>query len=323
MANVLSQDEVDSLLEGISEGAVQTETEVPDSDGEIKTYDFSIPAGPVHLRLPAIGIINERFVGFLRTRLPMISRTVVDVNLSSTESVKFGEFCLSIPLPSSLNIFKMEPLRGYSLLVVEGPLVFSFVESFFGGRGVSTARLEGRGFTTIETKIVQKMVKIVLDDFQQAWADVQEVNAIFTRSEMDPQFAGIVTPDEVVIVNKYLIDLENGSGSITTCIPYTSIEPIKSKLQARFRSESMETDNTWRIYLEKKILEIVLELSCTMGRATINSRDLLEIKVDDIIPLDQKLGGAVDVNVEGLAKFKGYPGSCNNKKAVKISEKIT
>jgi flagellar motor switch protein FliM len=323
MANVLSQDEVDSLLEGISEGAVQTEADVADSDGEIKTYDFSMPAGPVHLRLPAMGIINERFVGFLRTRLPMVSRSVIDVNLSSTESVKFGEFCLSIPLPSSLNIFKMEPLRGYSLLVVEGPLVFSFVESFFGGRGVSHAKLEGRGFTNIETKIVQKMVKIVLEDLQQAWADVQEVNAIFTRSEMDPQFAGIVTPDDVVIVNKYMIDLESGSGAMTICTPYTSIEPIKSKLQTRFRSESMETDKTWRVYLEKKILEIVLELSCTMGRATINSKELLEIKVDDIIPLDQKLGTAIDVNVEGLTKFRGYPGSCNNKKAVKISGKIT
>ncbi len=322
MANVLSQDEVDSLLEGISEGAVQTEAEVADSDGEIKTYDFSMPAGPVHLRLPAMAIINERFVGFLRTRLPVVSRSVIDVNLSSTESVKFGEFCLSIPLPSSLNIFKMEPLRGYSLLVVEGPLVFSFVESFFGGRGLSHAKLEGRGFTNIETKIVQKMVKIVLNDLQEAWADVQEVNAIFTRSEMDPQFAGIVTPDEVVIVNKYMIDLESGSGSMTICTPYTSIEPIKRKLQTRFRSESIETDKTWRVYLEKKILEIVLELSCTMGRSTINSKALLEIKVDDIIPLDQKLGTAIDVNVEGLTKFRGYPGSCNNKKAVKISEKI-
>jgi len=321
MANVLSQDEVDSLLEGISDGAVQTETEVPDSDGEIKAYDFSMPAGPVHLRLPAMAIINERFVGFLRTKLPMISRSIIDVNLSSTESVKFGEFCLSIPLPSSLNIFKMDPLRGYSLLVVEGPLVFSFVESFFGGRGVSHAKLEGRGFTTIETKIVQKIVKIVLDDLQRAWADVQEVNTTFTRSEMDPQFAAIVTPDDVVIVNKFMIDLEHGSGSMTICTPYTSIEPIKSKLQTRFRSESMETDNTWRAYLEKKIMEIALELSCTMGRATINSKELLEIKVDDIISLDQKIGTAIDVNVEGLPKFRGYPGSCNNKKAVKIIEK--
>ncbi|MBL7179773.1 MAG: flagellar motor switch protein FliM [Pseudomonadota bacterium] len=320
MANILSQDEVDSLLEGITEGKVPTEAAAPDSGEEVKVYDFSMPAGPVHLRLPALRIINERFVGFLRTSLPIASRAVIDVNLSSTESVKFSEFCLSIPLPSNLNIFKMEPLRGFALLVIEGPLVFSFVESVFGGKGMSRAKLEGRGFTAIETKIVEKIVKFVLNDLQQAWADVQEVKTAFIRSEMDPQFAAIVNPAELVIVNKFMIDLESGSGSMTLCIPYSSIEPIKSRFQTSFRAQGLETDQAWRKYIQKEIVKMTVELSCIMGRAKVNGRELLQMKVDDVIPLDQKIGDAIVINVEGLPKFKGYPGSCKNKKAVKISE---
>jgi flagellar motor switch protein FliM len=323
MANILSQDEVDSLLEGINEGTVQTETAIPESGEEVKAYDFSMPAGPIHLRLPTLGIINERFVGLLKASLPLANRSVIDVNLSSTETLKFGEFCLSLPIPSSLNIYKMDPLRGFSMLVLEGPLVFSFVDSFFGGRGVSHVKLEGRGFTNIETKIVEKIVMVVLKDLEQSWSDIQKVKTIFNRSEMDPQFAGIVTPDDVVIVNKFNIDLENESGIMTICTPYSSIEPIKGKLQTKFQGEHVETDQNWRRYIEKQISAMTVEVSCTMGKAMVNSRDLLQMKVDDVLPLDQKIGDTIVVNVEGLPKFKGYPGSCNNKKAVKISEKMS
>lgn len=322
MANILSQDEVDSLLEGITEGKIQTEADTVESSSQAKAYDFSRPSNLIHLALPTLGIINERFVGLLRTSLPISSKSVVDINLASTESVKFNEFCRSLPMPSSLNIFKMEPLRGFSMIVIEGPLVFSFVDSSFGGKGVSHVKLEGRGFTNIETKIVEKIVKIILQDLQQAWGDVHPIKTIFTRSEMDPQFAGIVTPDDIVIVCKFQVELENGSGAISICIPYSSLEPIKNKLKSRYRGEQIEIDRSWQKYIREKILSTHVEVSCCMGRTQINGRDLLHMKVDDIILLDQRVGDSIVVNVEGLAKFKGLPGSSNKKKAVKISESI-
>lgn len=320
MANILSQDEVDSLLDGISDGKVEVETDVPESAEEVKAYDFSTAAGPVHLRMPALNIVNERFVGLLRASLPIVSRSVVDVNLSAMESVKYGDFSRSIPLPASLNIFQMEPLRGYLLLVLEGSLVFSFVESLFGGTGVGHVKLEGRQFTSIETKIVEKVVKIILNDLQKAWSEIHEVKAVFTRSEMDPQFVGIVTPEDVVVVNKFTIDLEHGSGSLTICVPYSSLEPIRDELKTTQRGERLETDYKWRKYLENKIREISLKLNCNIGTAKINSKELMQLKVDDVILLDQKIGKPIVVNIEGLPKFEGYPGSCNNKKAVKISD---
>jgi len=247
---------------------------------------------------------------------------VVDVSLTSTESVKFNEFCLSLPVPSSLNIFSIEPLRGHSLVVLEGNLVFSFVDSLFGGKGVSHVKLEGRCFTAIETKIVEKIVKIILGDIQQSWSDVYDVNTVFSHSEMDPQFAGIVKPEDVVIVNKFEVELENVSGIITICIPYSSIEPIRDRLKTGFQDEVKEVDKEWRRYIEKKIMDMDMELSCTMGTANIKAEELLGLKVDDVIILDQNSGDNTIVKIEGIPKFKGSPGSCNNRKAVRISERI-
>ena len=322
MGNVLSQDEVDSLLNGISEGTVETETDIPEKGQEIKTYDFSMPAGPLHLGMPALGIINERLVGFLKTSLPIVSRNVVDISLTSTESVKFNEFCHSLPVPSSLNIFSLEPLRGHSLVVLEGNLVFSFVDSLFGGKGVSHVKLEGRCFTAIETKIVERIVKIILADIQQAWSDVYEVKTVFSHSEMDPQFAGIVKPEDVVIVNKFEVELENITGIITLCIPYSSIEPIRDRLKTGFHEEHKEVDNEWRRYVKKKIMDMDVEVSCTIGMSNIKGEDLLRLKVDDVIILDQNPTDNTIVKIEGIPKFKGSPGSCNNRKAVRISEII-
>jgi flagellar motor switch protein FliM len=322
MGNILSQDEVDSLLDGITEGKVETETDVGEKSTTIEVYDFSMPAGPVHLRLPALRIINERLVGLLRTNLQVASRSVIDVNLVSTETVKFSEFYLSLPMPSSLNIFSIEPLRGFSLVMLEGPLVFSFVDSLFGGTGVSHVKLEGRLFTKIETKIVEKIVKIILDDFQKAWLDVCEINAEFVRSEMDPQFVGIGAPEDLVIVNKYEVQLENGNGLIIISIPYSSIKPIEEKLKTKFKREKMRIDQSSKKYIQNRIKETMVELSCTMGMAKINGAELLSMKVDDVIMLDQKSSNIVTVNVENIPKFKGYPGACNKKKAVKIIHKI-
>jgi flagellar motor switch protein FliM len=281
-----------------------------------------MPAGPVHLRLPALGIINERLVGLLRTNLQAASRSVIDVNLGSTETVKLSDFYLSLPMPSSLNIFSIKPLRGYSLIVLEGPLVFSFVDSLFGGKGVSHVKLEGRLFTKIETKIVEKIVKVILNDLQKAWSDVHEIQASFIRSEMDPQFVNIGTPEDLAIVNKYEVQLENGNGFITICIPYPNIKPIKEKLKNKFRSQKKEVDQSWRKYIQERIKEMMVELSCTMGEAKINGGDLLSMKVDDVIMLDQTMGNTVIVNVEKIPKFKGYPGACNKKKAVKIIDRL-
>jgi len=320
MAKVLSQDEIDSLLEGIGEGKVKTETDTPDRTEEVELYDFEKQAGPAHLRMPALRIINERFVGLLRTNLSSTTGSFVDVSISGTESIKFGEFSRSIPLPASLNIFKIEPLRGFSLIVLEGPLIFAFVDTLFGGKSVSPVKIEGRNFTAIETKIIEKIVRMTLGDLQQAWSNIYKVKMTFTRSEMDPQFATIVTSNDMVIVVRFLIEFENSSGLMTLCMPYAMIEPLREKLSYKFQRERLEIDQHWRRYIEEKIRELKVELNCTLGTAKITGREVLGLKVDDVIALDKKMGDLATLSAGGVTKFRGYPGSSNNKKAIKIME---
>jgi len=324
MANILSQDEVDSLLGGIDEGKVQIETDIPESENKegLEVYNFGMQVGPTHLKMPTLGIINERFVTFLRKSLSAATAMDIDVNISSVDSAKFGDFCRSIPVPTSLNIFKMEPLRGSALLVLEGPLVFSFVDTLFGGRAVSHVKLEGKTFTTIEKKIIDKIVKIILDDLQQAWSDVHEVKMVFARSEIDPQFAAIATPNDMIIATRFMIDLQNVSGTMTICIPYPTLEPIRDKLKRKFQGEKLEIDQMWTRYIKEKVKELKINLSCTLGKAGITGRELLEMKVSDVIQLDQEVSDPVIISVEGVPKFIGYPGTCNKRKAIKIKERV-
>ncbi len=120
MANILSQDEVDSLLGGIDEGSVETETNVSEPGGAVPLYDFSNKSRPDHLRLPGLGIVNERFINLVNDSLPGAVGSATDISIDEIDSVKFGDFCRSLPVPTSLNIFKMEPLKGFAMLVFEG-----------------------------------------------------------------------------------------------------------------------------------------------------------------------------------------------------------
>ncbi len=321
MGKVLSQEEVDSLLGGIGEGVVETETDTSDNAEEFERYDFSARTGSQQVKLPSLGIINERFINTVTINLTNATGVIIDVNIEDIDSVKYGEFCRSLPLPTSLNIFKMDPLRGYALLVIEGPLVFGFVDAFFGGNCSRHVKVEGRSFTPIETNIIQRIASIVLEEYAKAWADVYKVSTEYVRSEVDPQFAGISKPDDLVIATKFSVNIGNFSGSMTICIPFAILEPIKKMLSAGFKSEMLEIDYTWRRHFEERIKEYLLEVVCNLGVGTISGRELLSMKVDDVITLDQKVNDTIDISVGGISKFEGYPGSVNNNKSVQI-EKI-
>ena len=322
MAKVLTQEEVDSLLNGIDEGKVETETDIPDGGDAFQAYDFSNTSFPDHQRMPALGIINERFISFINASLSTATGIVIDVNVNDIGSVKYGDFCRSLPLPASLNILKMEPLRGFALLVLEGSLVFAFVDTFFGGSCSTHVKLEGRSFTAIETKIIERIVGIIIEDLQKAWQDVYPVGMKYMRSEVDPQFAGIAKPEDMIVSTKFGVDIGNYSGTMTLCLPYTLLEPIKTILRDNYKSENIEIDETWRQGFQQKIGQMQLGMSCTLGTTRLKGRELLGMKADDILLLDQKATDPVVINVEGNAKFVGYPGSLNNRKAIRIEKRL-
>ena len=322
MSDVLSQEEVDALLRGVTDGEIETESEELIDESGIVPYDLTSQERIIRGRMPTLDIINQRFTRLFRNSMSTTLRKVVDVSAVSIDTIKFGEFIKSLPVPASLHVFKMDPLRGFALLVMESKLVFALVDTFFGGTGTVGMKVEGRDFTTIEQKMIKTVVKKALEDLQKAWTPVHPVECAFVRSEVNPQFAAIVPPTDVVIVVIFEIEMDQMSGSITVCFPYSTLEPIIAKLRAGFQSDQLEIDFTWLRRLRERLKEAQVEAVVELGHTTVLAEDILNFKVGDIITLDRDSADEIEVIIEGLMKFKGYPGVFKGNRALQVSKVI-
>jgi flagellar motor switch protein FliM len=317
MSKILNQDEVDALLRGISGGEIETEEEVVETSDDIVAFDLVNQDRIIRGRMPVLEIINDRFSRLTAGALGNTMRKRIDINSISIDMSKFGDFIRSLPVPTSINIFKMEPLRGNALLVVDPRLVFSLVESFFGGAG-SQPKIEGRDFTPIEQSIIAKVVGVILANLEDAWQPVHEVSIELVRSEINPQFATIVPPSDVVIVIAFEVELENAIGSMTLVLPYATIEPIRSKLYAAFQTEQLEIDQAWISRFRDRLMETLVDIDVTLGTTKLTGRQLLDLKVGDIVLLEQDEDALLPTRVQGVLKFFGEPGVVKGNKAVKI-----
>ncbi len=324
MSSVLSQNEVDALLKGISGG----EFDVGDEGGgdfgdeEIIPYDLTSQDRIIRGRMPTLEIIHDRFVRMFRLTLSSALRKVVDISVRSTELIKFGEFLKTLPVPSSLNLFRMNPLRGNAIMVLETRLVFTLIDLFFGGTGELEVKAEGRDFSAIEQKMIKRTVISALEDLQASWRPVFPVQVNYSRSEVNPQFVAIVPHSEVVVVVTFDVEMGRAPMSVTLCIPYSMIEPIRAKLNAGFQSDQNEVDTTWLNRFRTNLNSATVEVLVELGRTEVSVRDFLNLKLGDIVSLDQEVDRPLRVTVEGITKFKGYQGSYKGHQALKISEMV-
>ena len=317
MSKILNQHEVDALLRGISGGEIETEDETTAPENGVVTFDLANQDRIIRGRMPVLEIINDRFSRLATSALANTMRKRVDVNPISIDMSKFGDFMRSLPVPTSINIFKIEPLRGNALLVVDTRLVFSLVENFFGGAG-SQPKIEGRDFTPIEQSIITKVVKIILANLEDAWRPVHEVSVELIRSEINPQFATIVPPSDVVVVISFEVELETALGSLVLALPYATIEPIRSKLYAAFQTERLEVDHAWISRFRDRLKETPINVTVTLGSTQITGRQLLDMRVGDILLLDQDEDDLFMAYVQGVLKFQGLPGFVKGNKAFKV-----
>lgn len=320
MTQVLSQGEVDALLRGVSEGQIETETDVPEEVLGVVPYDLTSQEKIVRGRLPTLDIINQMFSRLFRNSFSTLMRKSADISTVSTDSLKFGEFLRSLPVPSSLHVFRMEPLRGFGLMVIESRLVFSFVDNFFGGTGTSDINILGRDFSAIEIRMTRNVVQTALEDWERAWKTVHPLSCSYVRSEVNPQFAAIVPPTDVVLVIVFDIEMENFSGSVTICLPYAMIEPIINKLKANFQSEQMEVDQVWVNRLRGELMQTEVELVAELGQVQITPKDILRLKVGDVMMLGKDVSDPLHISIEGNTKFRGYSGVSRGMKAVQITQ---
>ena len=322
MSEILSQDEVDSLLNGLSSGNVDAETDTPPEAGEAVAYDFSSQDRVIRGRMPTFQVINDRLAREISASLTNLLKTKVDVNGNAIETQKFAEFCRSLPVPTSLHVYRMLPFRGNALLVMESQLVFNLIDTFFGGQGNGESKVEGREFTAIEGRMIGKVVIACLKDLEKAWQPVEPIQAEFVRAEVNPQFTTIVMPEDLVIVSHFELDWDQSAGTITFCIPYAMIEPIRNKLVAGFQSDHLDVDITWQKRLKEIILESTVDFSVQLGSTEITGEKLIHMKPGDIIQLDQDADQCMQGLIEGMTKFNGFAGIQRKHQAFKIDNRV-
>lgn len=317
MNKILDQNEVDALLRGLTGGEIETETDIVEDDSGVVDFDISNQDRIIRGRMPVLEIINDRFARLSTNTMANAMRKRVDVNPISIDMSKFGDFMRSLPVPTSINIFKIEPLRGNALMIIDTRLVFSLVENFFGGIGTQP-KIEGRDFTPIEQSIVTRVAKMLLANLEDAWRPVHEVGIELSRSEVNPQFATIVPPSDVVVVVSFEVELENAIGSLVICLPYATIEPIRSKLYASYQSERLEVDHAWLTRFKERLMEIPVDVNITLGHSTITGRQLLNLELGDILLLDTDEDDLLKAQVQGVVKFHGIPGFVKGNKAYQV-----
>lgn len=310
---ILSQNEIDALLSAVNDGEIEledeesSESEADEAAASAVKYDLLSQDRIIRGRMPTLDIINDRFARQFRITLSNSLRKILQVSVESTSLMKYGEFLNYLPIPSCLNVVRFAPLRGSCIIAVETKLIFTFLNNWFGGSTNAQERIEGRDFTSIELMIVRKIVNLLLDDLQRAWAPVFPIRGEYVRTEINPQFLAVVAPSDVVVLTSFEIEIDNLRGTVQVVIPYSTVEPIRGHLSSGIQSEGGADDNIWTEQITTHLDGVEAQISVVLGRATINIRELVDLKAGDVITLDQPQSDPLEMFVERAHKFDVSP----------------
>jgi len=316
--DILSQDEVDALLGGVDEGAIDTSSEDGEYDGEARPFDFNNQERIVRGRLPTLEMINERFARYFRISFFNMLRKSPEISVNGIEMVKFNEYIQTLFVPTSLSMIKMAPLRGTGLIMLDPKLVFVLVDNFFGGDGTIHAKIEGREFTSTELRVIEKVVHICFEDLVKAWEPVMAVNFNYHNHEVNPSMATIVSPTEVIVVSSFHVELDGGGGDIHVVYPYSMIEPIRTLLDTGVQSDHGDIDERWAILLKEELMHAKINMQALFVEKQLPVSDLINFKAGDIIPFD--LPEQVMILAEDMPIIRGQYGEHQGNAAVKVEE---
>jgi len=313
----LSQDEVDALLKGVTGESDDAPEEGADSAG-VRNYNIATQERIVRGRLPTLELINERFARLFRLGIFNFLRRSAEISVGPVRVIKYSEFIRNMPVPTNLNLIKINPLRGTSLFVFDPNLIFLVVDNLFGGDGRFHTRVEGREFTPTEQRVIQRLLEVAFADYEKSWAPVFQIQIEYLRAEMNTQFANIATPNEVVVATTFTIDLGNNSGEFHICMPYSMIEPIRDTLSSSMQGDQMEADTRWVKLLSKEIQQAEVELVANLSEVPITLGHILNMKEGDIISLD--IPEAIIAQIDGVPILECKYGVLNGQYALKVNK---
>ena len=313
--HILSQEEVDALLQGITGESQKLETEQGSTDG-VRTYELASQERIVRGRMPTLEIINERFARNLRVGLFNFLRKSPEISIGGIKVQKYSAFLREIVVPTNFNIVSVRPLRGSGLIVCDPTLVFAVIDALFGGIGKFHTRIEGRDFSPTEQRIILRLLEVLMHEYCQAWQGVYPLHLEYQRSEMQPQFATIATPGEVVVSTSFTLEIGDTVGTIHFCIPYATLEPIRDVLYSTIQGDTGEPDRRWVNLMTAQIQAAEVELVAELGQAPATVEQLLSFKAGDFIELDLQPG--IQAKVSGVPVLECHYGTSNGKYALKI-----
>ena len=319
MSETLSQDEVSALLRGLADGDVPTEEGAP-APGTTRDYDLFGEERIVARRFQALDLVRERLVRRLKLSLAGVLGTPPEVEAKPLEMLKFATFRNRLETPANLHLFTMAPLRGQALVVVSANLAYGLVDKVFGGVGRVPVSGSRRECSAIEMQTVQKVVAQALADFTEALSPLHPITCAFARSETNPISVAICSPTDQVLMLPFVIDLGSGPTTLGLGIPFAMLEPIRAKLGEPEAAER-GPDATWLGALQAAVEATEVAMSVELGTAELTAREVLKLKVGDLIAIETRADDPLGVSVEGIRLLTGVPGVSRGNNAVRVIAK--
>jgi flagellar motor switch protein FliM len=321
MEKILSQDEVDALLRGVTDGEIETEApEVEEPQDGPVPYDLGNQEWVVRGRMPTLDVIHQQFSRGFRLALGEILRKTVELTVTNQSVMKFSEFTKRLAAPTYLQIISMKPLRGTAMIATDGATVYLLVDHFFGGAGQTQVKPEGHDFTLIEQRVMRMVMAMGLKNLQKAWDSVLNLTIKPIRAEMNPQLASIVLPADIVIVVTLGIELGNTVGDIHLCLPYAMLEPIRNRLQVSFQNEVSGVDHGWIKRFSNRLKDAPVNISVILGETELSVDEFMHFAPGDVIALDKTTTQPLIATVEGMPKFTGFPGTTKGMQSFQIQD---
>jgi len=328
MSQVLSQNEVDALLTAVSEGVPEEGEEkagqapgasqIKEKPKDFREYDLTSQDRIFRGKMPMLDVIHEKFCRDFRGSLSLDLGRLASLEPNGINLMKYQEFLNGLPVPTCLSVFKIDPLPGNGVIVIESSFIFTLVDIFCGGSGTSRYRVEGRDFSSIEIGIVRKVVTRALSELNNAWQPIYPASIEFIGTEINPQFVSIAHPTEVVISIESQVDVEGAVGSMQIVIPYATIEPIREKLTQHYVGDKNEIERMWKKELRGHITGSEVEVRIVMGATDLTIREVLDMKEGDVLTLDRFSDEPLDLLVEERLKMKVETGVLRGYKALKV-----
>lgn len=321
MGDILSQNEIDRLLQQLNTGELDVkEFNMENAQKKVRNHDFRRPSKFAKDHLRTIQIINENYARLLTNFLSGYLRTLVQVDVQTVQAMQYSEFTNSIANPAVLGIINFNPLPGSIIFEINPSIAYSLIDRILGGRGFIMEKM--RGFTEIELAILMRIISQMLGLMRDPWENVTTIRPSLDRIETNAQFAQLMSPNEMVVLITFTARIGEVEGLLNLCIPHMTVEPVMSKLSTKLWFSLIEHGSTEesKEAIERKIEESKIPVSAILGRTTISVHDFLMLQPGDVLSLNTNVDGKIEVIVGDMLKFYGKPGARNKRMAVNITD---